>query len=142
MENKIEENDTEEFYKRFMFLKKHWLKFLVFPLVWIAILSCRDLIWGDRVIWKACLFLYAIKSILYIVHYCLVKNYPREKMIKAIQNYIGHLLELQICLFALFFVLGCVYLFTGKGEGIVFYTVLLCSGTEDVLEYFELKRVF
>ena len=32
MENMIEENDTEEFYKRFMFLKKHWLKFLVFHL--------------------------------------------------------------------------------------------------------------
>lgn len=142
MENKIDENDTEEFYKRFMFLKKHWLKFLVFPLVWIAILSCRDLIWGDRYIWKACLFLYAIKALLYLGHYCLVKDYSREKMIKSIQNYIGHLPELQICLFALFFVLGCVYLFTGKGDGIVFYTVLLCSGTEDVLEYFELKRVF
>ena len=33
MENMIGENDMEEFYKRFMFLKKYWLKFLVFQLV-------------------------------------------------------------------------------------------------------------
>ena len=141
MEDTIDENGMDKFDKRFMFLKKHWLKFLFFPLIWITILSCRDLFWGGAYVWKACLFLYIIKSLAYFAHYCLVKNYSRERMLKMQQNYIGHFPELQICLFGLFFVLGCFYLFTGKGDGIVFCTVIFCSGTEDVLEYFELKRV-
>lgn len=140
MEDKI--TDAELLIFRYQFLKKNWQKFFFGGLVWLIIFILRDLFFGKRILWLPCLIFYGVNFLRWSIHYSLTRNYSKDEYPRVVNIYIWRYPIIKWIMFFISACIGCVYLITGKCEGIVFYTVLLCSGLDEFFEYLELKRFY
>lgn len=140
MENKI--TNEELLISRYKFLKKNWWKFFGGGIIWILILILRDLFLEKKALWVACLVFYGINFIRWCMHYLLSRNYSKDEYPQVIHVYLWKYPIIKCIMILISVCVGCFYLFTGRCIGIVIYTILLCSGLDELFEYLELKRVF